>query len=69
MAWVAEDLASIEAAIKSGELSVQYQDKKVTYRSLAELREARDLIESELAEAAGTARAPTMRRAVTRTGW
>lgn len=46
-------LTAVEAAIASGELTVEYDGKKVTYRSMAELRAARDLIRGELI-AAGT---------------
>ena len=46
-------LAAIEAAIASGELSVEYDGKRVQYRSMSELMKARDTIKGEL-EAAGT---------------
>lgn len=46
-------LEAIEAAIASGELTVEYDGKRVTYRSMADLRNARDLIRGELI-AAGT---------------
>ena len=53
MAFTTTQLAAIEAALASGELTVEYDGKRVTYRSMAELRQARDLIRGELI-AAGT---------------
>jgi roadblock/LC7 domain-containing protein len=41
-------LTAIEAAIASGELRVQYDGKSVEYRSMDELRAARDLIRADL---------------------
>ena len=41
-------LAAIEEAIAGGYLEVQYDDKRVKYRSLAELLQVRDLIRSRL---------------------
>lgn len=41
-------LAAIEAAIASGELRVSYDGKSVEYRSMDELRTARDLIRADL---------------------
>lgn len=48
MAFTLDDLAKIEAAIASGELSIEYNDKRVTYRSTYELLRARSLIRGEL---------------------
>ena len=48
MAFNAEHLASIEAAIGTGELTVEINGKRVTYRSMADLMRARDRIKSEL---------------------
>lgn len=39
---------AIVAAIASGELIVQHNGKRVEYRSMAELKEAKSLIESDL---------------------
>ena len=41
-------LAAIEEAISGGYLEVEYDDKRVKYRSLAELLQVRDLIRSKL---------------------
>lgn len=42
--WTEDDLAAIEAAIASGARKVEYNDRTVEYRSIKELKEARDLI-------------------------
>lgn len=54
-------LEAIESALASGELTVKYDGKEVTYRSLKELVSARDLIRGELI-AAGTIVDSTPRR-------
>jgi len=41
-------LEAIEAALASGELVVQFEGKRVEYRSIADLKAARDLIRGEL---------------------
>lgn len=53
MAYTLTQLQAVEAAIASGELTVEYEGKRVTYRSMGELIQARDLIKAELI-AAGT---------------
>lgn len=58
MSFSTSDLAAIKAAIASGELSVRTADgKQVELRSMAELLQAKAAIETELAAAAGPARA------------
>lgn len=42
--WTVEDLAAIEVAIAQGALEVEYNDRTVRYRSIRELKEARELI-------------------------
>lgn len=54
MAHTQTDLDRVKAAIASGELIVQYGDRRVQYRSIEELRQAQALIERELAAEAGT---------------
>lgn len=54
-------LTAIETAIASGELTVEYDGKRVSYRSMADLMKARDTIKGEL-EAAGTMTAAFPRR-------
>lgn len=53
MAFSDGDLAAIDAAIATGTLSVEYADRKVTYRSVQELERARQLIRADLAQSAG----------------
>ncbi|KVN22710.1 hypothetical protein WJ63_21310 [Burkholderia pyrrocinia] len=53
MAYTRADLDRIQAAIAKGELEVQYADRRVRYRSIAELRDARTEIIRDLNGAAG----------------
>lgn len=53
MGYNNQDLERIESAIAKGELDVQYADRRVRYRSIAELREARTEIIRDLNGAAG----------------
>lgn len=46
--WTTEDLKTIEAAIAQGALRVEYNDRTVVYRSIAELTRARTLIRRAL---------------------
>lgn len=48
MAFTTTQLAAIESAIASGELTVEFDGKRVTYRSMSELREAYQTIRSAL---------------------
>ena len=52
MAFTTAQLTALEEAIASGELTVSYEGKTVTYRSMKDLREAYDMIRSSL-ESAG----------------
>lgn len=54
-------LEAIESAIASGELTVKFDGKEVTYRNMKDLLAARDLIRGELI-AAGTIVDSTPRR-------
>lgn len=49
MAWTQQQLDAIEAAIASGELTVRFGDRTVTYRSMTELLQARAVIKEALA--------------------
>lgn len=56
MAFTAQDLAGIDAAIASGELTVRAADgRMITMRSIAELLQARDVITGGIAAASGSA--------------
>lgn len=49
MAYTSTDLDAIRAAIASGERTVQFADRSVTYRSMAELFQAEARIAAALA--------------------
>lgn len=49
MAFTTSDLAAIDAAIASGELTVSHNGRTVTYRSMTDLLKARQTIVTELA--------------------
>ena len=71
MAWVEADRDAIKAAIASGELDVQYNDRRVRYRSIDELRSALAMISNELDKPALVADSvPNQIRMVEKTkGW
>jgi hypothetical protein len=48
MAWTTEQLAALEDAIAQGALRVRYADKEVEYRSLAEMMQLRDNMQTAL---------------------
>jgi hypothetical protein len=50
MAFTQQNLDAIEKAISTGTLSVEYNGKRVTYRSMSDLLKARDVIKAELAK-------------------
>ena len=54
MAFSASDLIAIETAIKSGELEVEYGDRRVKYRSVSELMKAYELIKGAVNEPSAT---------------
>lgn len=58
MAFTTAQLTAVEAAIASGELLVEYEGKKVQYRSMSDLIAARNLMRGELI-AAGLLAPPT----------
>ncbi len=67
--FTAADLTAIDDAIKSGALSVRYQDgRQITYRSTVDLIATRDLMNSEIATDAGTRRRRTFRLQQSGTG-
>jgi hypothetical protein len=61
MAHTQTDLDAIKAAIASGEQSVEVAGRKVVYRSVDDLRKARDDIAAEL-NAAASATTSAVRR-------
>lgn len=61
MAWTTTDRDALKDAIASGATTVRYNDRQVTYRSLAEMRETLGMIESDIASSSGTARVRQIR--------
>lgn len=48
MAFTVAQLTAVEEAIASGALKVTYEGKTVEYRSMADLRSAREIIRADL---------------------
>lgn len=46
--WTAEDLVALESAIAQGVKEVEYNDRVVKYRTLAEMLKIRELIKQSL---------------------
>lgn len=49
MSFTSADLAAVDAAIATGELTVEVNGRRVTYRSMDDLERARTLIKGDLA--------------------
>lgn len=65
MAYQAEQLAALEAALARGERRVSFGDKTIEYRSVDELRQAIRTVERGLAEqAAATGLVPPAARQI-----
>ena len=58
MAYTVTQLEALQAALASGELTVSYEGKTVTYRSIKDLKEALAVVQAGL-EAQGTVSAAT----------
>ena len=56
MAFTPQDLDGIDAAIASGELTVRANGREVTYRSMADLLQARRVVAAALAAQAAPQR-------------
>ena len=56
MAFTPQDLAAVDAAIASGELTIRSNGREVTSRSQADLFKAREAISAALAAQANPAR-------------
>lgn len=59
MAFTLKQLSALEAAIGSGELSIEYDGKKVTYRNMADLTQAYNMVRNQLT-ASGALAPPAM---------
>jgi len=55
-------LNALDAAIASGQLSVNYDGKSITYRSVGDLMKARELVRSELIATGQLGAAPLSNR-------
>ena len=62
MAFTQSDLDNINAAVGTGELSVEVNGRKVVYRSIDDLVKARNLIANDLAATAASAAGGSTRR-------
>lgn len=58
MAFSTTDLTNIETAIATGELKVEVDGRLVTYRSVAELSSARNIIRAALEASGATTAVP-----------
>lgn len=58
MAFTQTDLDNINTAIATGEMTVEFNGRRVTYRSMAELQQAKNHIQTELARTAQATSAP-----------
>lgn len=58
MAFTQTDLDNVNAAIAVGEMTVEVNGRRVTYRSIAELERARSIIQSDLASASSGSTSP-----------
>lgn len=56
MAFTQPQLDALEEAIAQGALTVKYQDKEVTYRSLSDMMKIRDLIRQKLGSSVAVGR-------------
>lgn len=61
MAFTQQDLDRLDQALASGELSVSQNGRTVTYRSVADLKSARDTVQQELQVQQGKPRARAFR--------
>ena len=52
MAFTQTDLNAVDAAIASGEMTVEVDGRRVTYRSIDELERAKKIIQEALGQAA-----------------
>lgn len=66
--FTSTDLVAIDAAIKSGALTVRFQDRTVEYRSIEELSSARSIILNYLALNSG-AQIIRQHRVYSNKGW
>jgi hypothetical protein len=56
MAYTQTQLEALQAALASGSLRVQYEDRAITYRSIEELKQALQIVQGGLEVQAGVSR-------------
>jgi len=56
MAWTQADIDALKVSIAKGEKHVAFADRSTTYRDLDEILKPLQLMEAEMASAAGTSR-------------
>jgi hypothetical protein len=56
MALTQTDLDNLKSALAKGQLEVEYEGRRVKYRSIAELKEAIGYVEMELAKNSSSAK-------------
>lgn len=61
MALSSTDLDKLDAAIAQGALTVEFNGRRMTYRSVAELQAARAHVAAQIAAAAATRKGATKR--------
>lgn len=61
MALTPQDIDNLDTAIATGELEVEVNGRRVKYRSISELKAAREHVASVLQQAAGSSRAAAYR--------
>lgn len=54
MAFTQADLNAVDAAIATGEMTVEVDGRRVTYRSVAELERAKQIIQGSLGQQSAT---------------
>jgi hypothetical protein len=61
MSWTQADVARLKAAIASGQLSVRYGDRQISYQSTDAMLTALDRMQAEVAANSGEPRQSTHR--------
>jgi hypothetical protein len=69
VAYTAEQLEALQSALATGELTVEYEGRRVTYRSIAELERAIATVSAALTAETAPTRPRQVRVAGSRKGW
>jgi hypothetical protein len=68
VAWTADQLAALDAAIASGTLTVEFENRRVTYQNLEQLLKLRSLMVADIAGSVEGAAPSNYRLAATTKG-